>query len=73
MNKLKHFLILGAIIALVIFIGYAIWLVARPIPLEIQGEVEATQVKVASKLIGRIDSLLVHKGDRKSTRLNSSH
>jgi HlyD family secretion protein len=25
--------------------------------------VEATQVKVASKLIGRIDSLLVHKGD----------
>ena len=63
MNKLKHFLILGAIIALVIFIGYAIWLVARPIPLEIQGEVEATQVKVASKLIGRIDSLLVHKGD----------
>jgi HlyD family secretion protein len=47
----------------IIFIGYAIWIVARPIPLEVQGEVEATQVKVASKLIGRIDSLLVHKGD----------
>ena len=48
---------------LIIFIGYAIWIVARPIPLEVQGEVVATQVKVASKIIGRIDSLLVRKGD----------
>ena len=63
MNKTKHYLIGGAILALIIFIGYAIWIVARPIPLEVQGEVEATQIKVASKLIGRIDSLLVHKGD----------
>ena len=63
MNKTKHYLIAGAILALIIFIGYAIIIVSRPIPLEVQGEVEATQVKVASKLIGRIDSLLVHKGD----------
>jgi len=63
MSKKKSYLVAGAIIALIIFIGYAIWVVARPIPLEVQGEVEATQVKVASKLIGRIDSLLVHKGD----------
>ena len=63
MNKTKHYVIAGAILGVIIFIGYAIWIVARPIPLEIQGEVEATQVKVASKLIGRIDSLLVHKGD----------
>lgn len=63
MNKTKHYVIAGVIFALIIFIGYAIWIVARPIPLEVQGEVEATQVKVASKIIGRIDSLLVHKGD----------
>ncbi len=63
MNKKKSFLIAAAILAMIVFIGYAIWIVARPIPLEVQGEVEATQVKVASKLIGRIDSLLVHKGD----------
>jgi len=55
--------IAAAILAVIIFIGFAIWIVAKPIPLEVQGEVEATQVKVASKLIGRIDSLLVHKGD----------
>ena len=63
MKKTKHFVIATAIFAVIIFIGYAIWIVARPIPLEVQGEVEATQVKVASKLIGRIDSLLVRKGD----------
>ena len=28
-----------------------------------QGEVDATQIKVASKLIGRIDLLPIHKGD----------
>jgi len=63
MNKTKHYLIAGAIFAVLIFIGYAIWIIGRPIPLEVQGEVDATQVKVASKLIGRIDSLFVHKGD----------
>ena len=63
MNKTKHYLIAAAILAVLIFIGYAIWIVGRPVPLEVQGEVEATQVKVASKLVGRIDSLLVHKGD----------
>ena len=63
MNKTKHYVIAAAILAVILFIGYAILIVSRPIPLEIQGEVEATQVKVASKLIGRIDSLLVHKGE----------
>lgn len=63
MTRTKHYLIAGAILAVLIFIGYAIWIVGRPVPLEVQGEVEATQVKVASKLVGRIDSLLVHKGD----------
>ena len=61
MNKTKHFLIAGVTLLLILFIGYAIWIVSKPIPLEVQGEVEATQVKVASKLIGRIDSLLVSR------------
>lgn len=63
MNKTKHYLTAGAILALVVFTVYAILIVASPVPLEVQGEVEATQVKVASKLVGRIDTLLVHKGD----------
>ena len=63
MNKAKHYLIGGAILTLIVFFFYAILIISRPVPLEVQGEVEATQIKVASKLIGRIDSLLVRKGD----------
>ncbi len=63
MNKAKGYIIGGAILALIVFIGYAIWIVSKPIPVEVQGEVEATQIKVASKLVGRVDSMLVHKGD----------
>jgi len=63
MNKTKGYLLAGALGLLVIFIVYAIIIVSKPVPLEIQGEVEATQIKVASKLAGRIDSLAIKKGD----------
>lgn len=63
MNKTKITLVSIAILALTAFAIYAIWLINQPIPLQIQGEVEATQIKVSSKLIGRIDSIAVHKGD----------
>jgi len=63
MNKTKGFIVAGALGLLLLFVIYAIVIVSRPVPLDIQGEVEATQVKVASKLIGRIDSLAVKKGD----------
>ncbi len=63
MNKTKGFIVAGALGLLLLFVIYAIVIVSRPVPLEIQGEVEATQIKVASKLIGRIDSLAVKKGD----------
>ncbi len=56
-------LITGAIItALVIFLIYTTWLLSKPTAVEIQGYAEATQVKVSSKLIGRIDSIAVQKG-----------
>ncbi len=41
---------------------YSIYLISQPIPLEVQGEVEAREIKVGSKLPGRLDSLLVSKG-----------
>jgi len=63
MNRTKKYIVAGGVGLLLLFIGYAIILVSLPVPLEIQGEVEATQVKVASKLAGRIDSLCVKKGD----------
>lgn len=62
MNKTRNFIIGTAIIVVIIFIIYTGWILTRPIPVEIQGEVEATQIKVASKLVGRIDSLPIRKG-----------
>lgn len=48
------------LLTLIILVG---WYVLKPQPNIIQGEIEATQVKVASKLAGRIDSLYVQEGD----------
>lgn len=63
MKKNGNVLAAIGIAALIIFLIYSTWTISRPKPLEVQGEVEATQIKVASKLIGRIDSLPIHKGD----------
>ncbi|MCB2196906.1 MAG: efflux RND transporter periplasmic adaptor subunit [Bacteroidetes bacterium] len=63
MKKSKNYIIVSVIVAFVFFIGYTIWILSKPVPLEIQGEVDATQIKVASKIVGRVDSLAIHKGD----------
>lgn len=61
--KQNRNLIVGAIVSgLLIFLIYTTWLLARPQPLEVQGQVEARQVKVSSKVTGRIDSLAVYRG-----------
>jgi len=62
MKKSRNYIIATAIIILILFISYTIWILSKPTPIEIQGEVDATQLKIASKMIGRIDSLVVHKG-----------
>jgi Multidrug resistance efflux pump len=63
MKRNGYLLAIIGISVIVIFLAYSTWVICRPKPLEVQGEVDATQVKVASKLVGRIDSLAVHKGD----------
>ncbi len=62
MNKSRNYIIALSIVALLGFIGYTIYILSKPVPQEIQGEVDATQIKVASKIVGRIDSLAVYKG-----------
>lgn len=62
MKKSRNYIIATAIIILILFISYTIWILSKPTPIEIQGEVDATQLKIASKMVGRIDSLAVHKG-----------
>jgi len=62
MNKTRNILAISAIALLVFFLIYTVIIVSKPKHIILQGQVEATQVKVASKLVGRIDSLGVKKG-----------
>lgn len=62
-TKVKEHSIRLVVLILIGAVAYSLWLISRPQPLEIQGMVEATNIKVGSKLIGRIDSLPIHKGD----------
>lgn len=64
MNKTRNFIIGLFLTALLLFILYTTWLITRPVPVEIQGEIEATQFRVASKIPGRIDAIAVRKGQQ---------
>lgn len=48
------------IILVVLTLGGSVLL--KPKKVILQGEVEATEIKVATKLVGRIDSLMIHEG-----------
>ena len=53
------------IVAAVIFvavIGLAIWYLARPEPLLVQGEVDSTRIDIAARVSGRLEKLAVVRG-----------
>lgn len=52
-----------ALLALVVLITLIGQLTGRKQPLTLQGEVEATEIRISGKLLGRVDSFLVREGD----------
>ncbi len=52
------------IVAILAFIGYTMVVVLQKKPTVLQGEVEATQFKVSSKLAGRVQDVAVKKGQK---------
>lgn len=52
------------VISIVLMLSVAGWFMLIPQPLTIQGEVEATQVKVASKIAGRIKEIHIREGEQ---------
>lgn len=64
MKKTRNFIVGLFFTALLIFLLYTSWLITRPVPLEIQGEIEATQFRVSSKISGRIDTIAIKKGSK---------
>lgn len=64
MNKKRLFL---TITILTIILGGLLFIVTRPEPTIIQGEVETQNVDVSSKIAGRIQKIRVKKGDKVKT------
>ncbi len=54
------FLIFAAIVA---WLSYTFWLAYQPKPVRMQGQIEAQQYNISSKIPGRIDEVKVKKGD----------
>ncbi len=65
MKEQKGRIFLGLIILVILVVlTTAGWLMMTPEPVIVQGEVEATQVKVSSKIAGRVSKLYVKEGER---------
>ena len=54
------FIVLLVVVVVITLIGQ---LMAHKPPITLQGEVEATEIRISGKLLGRIDSFLVREGD----------
>ncbi len=53
-----------AVVLVLAMVGVGGWFFLKPEPPLIQGEVEATQVKVSSKIAGRLSAVFVREGER---------
>jgi HlyD family secretion protein len=61
---LKKTLPFIALLVLAALAGYGLWAVSRPVPVPLQGQIEAREINVAAKIPGRIAKVLVREGDR---------
>ncbi|QUJ70374.1 efflux RND transporter periplasmic adaptor subunit (plasmid) [Photobacterium sp. GJ3] len=66
MSKLKTLAVIVPAIALTGWLGYRFWAAYQPQPERLQGQIEAQQYNISSKVAGRIDQVLVRKGDKVS-------
>ncbi len=65
--KKKSVITLVVLIAIAAFITYTFVIILKKDPIVLQGEVEATQVKISSKVPGRINEIGVKKGQNVRT------
>lgn len=64
MRKVLEFFPLIPILAIVAWVGHSFWQAYQPQPAILHGQIEAQQYSIASKVAGRIDQVLVRKGDQ---------
>lgn len=63
MKRADRFILYLAVIAIVVVFSLTSYFLIKPTPVLLQGEVEATQVRVSGKIAGRVDSFSVHEGE----------
>ncbi len=64
MRLFRNILVVVAITAGIAWLSYTFWYAYQPKPMRLQGQVEAQQYNISSKVAGRIDQVLVRKGDQ---------
>lgn len=60
----KNFRLGLGITLILLFAVFSGWVLMKPQPMILQGEIEATEIKVASKIVGRINSVMVKEGQK---------
>jgi len=64
MSKFKTLAVVLPAAALATWLGYRFWHAYQPNVERLQGQIEAQQYNISSKVAGRIDQVLVRKGDK---------
>ncbi|WP_417884238.1 HlyD family secretion protein [Vibrio rumoiensis] len=63
--RISKSMVFTLVIALIVsWLAYTFWLAYQPKPQRFQGQIEAQQYLISSKVPGRIDQVLVKKGDQ---------
>lgn len=63
MKTAKPLVLTAAALALASWVGYNFYQAYQPKPVRLQGQIESQQYSISSKVPGRIDQVLVRKGD----------
>lgn len=64
MRFIKIFLMVAAVLAGVSWLSYSFWLAYQPKLPKLQGQIEAQQYNISSKVAGRVSEVLVKKGEQ---------
>jgi len=63
MRIVRTILLFAVFAAIVAWLAYTFWLAYQPKPVRMQGQIEAQQYNISSKIPGRINEVKVRKGD----------
>jgi len=64
MKKITSLLIALVILLIIAWVGYSFYMAYQPKPVRLQGQIEAQQYSISSKVAGRIDEVMVEKGEQ---------